>query len=98
MNAGRALAEGFAHGISARSAAVNAAIRRMAGSATQLLRTLLSIHSPSKVTEEYGAFFAEGFAGGIRGAQIDVERAAGSLSNTAQGLTRMPRRNARWRM
>lgn len=88
VNAGRALADGFARGISARSAAVNAAIRRMAGSATQLLRTLLSIHSPSKVTQEYGAFFAEGFAGGIRGAQIDVERAAGSLGNTAANALR----------
>lgn len=87
-SAGRALTDGFARGIGSRSSAVSAAVRRMANSATRLLRSLLSIHSPSKVTEEYGAFFAEGFAGGIRGAQIDVERAAGSLGNTAANALR----------
>lgn len=89
-SAGRALSDGFARGISARSGAVNAAVRRMANSATRLLRSLLSIHSPSKVTEELGAFFAAGFAGGIRGAQLDVERAAGSLSAAATDALRMP--------
>lgn len=87
-SAGRALTDGFARGVGSRSGAVSAAVRRMANSATRLLRSLLSIHSPSKVTEEYGAFFAEGFAGGIRGAQIDVERAAGSLGNTAANALR----------
>ena len=89
-SAGRALTDGFARGVGSRSGAVSAAVRRMANSATRLLRSLLSIHSPSKVTEELGAYFASGFAGGIRGAQLEVERAAGSPSAAATGALRAP--------
>lgn len=83
ISAGRALSEGFARGISQRSDRVDAAIRKMTDAATKKLKKLLSIQSPSKVTEAYGAFFAEGFANGILGAQGDAARAAGALGDAA---------------
>ena len=83
ISAGRALSEGFAKGISQRSDLVDAAVRKMANAATRKLKTLLSIQSPSKVTEAYGAFFAEGFANGILDAQAETVRAAGALGDTA---------------
>ena len=82
-SSGRALADGFAAGIRSGSSAVNAAVSAIVNSATRKIRSLLSIHSPSKVTRELGAYFGEGFAGGISGSVHAVEQAAGALSGAA---------------
>ena len=82
-SAGRALSEGFAAGIRDRAGSVNAAVRAMVSAATGRIRSLLSIHSPSKVTEGFGAYFGEGFALGVRGSVDGVERAAEALGGAA---------------
>lgn len=82
-NAGQMLSEGFAAGIKSRSGAVNAAASAMVAAATRKIRSMLSIHSPSKVAQGFGAFFGEGFALGISGSVDGVERAAGALANGA---------------
>lgn len=82
-SAGAALSAGFASGIRSGSGAMNAAVSAMVQSATRKIRSLLSIHSPSKVTEGFGAYFGEGFARGILGSADEVGRAAGRLSETA---------------
>jgi len=80
---GRALSDGFAAGVRSGSGAVDAAVSAMVGSATRKIRSLLSIHSPSKVTESYGAYFGEGFARGVSGSVSAAEHAAGVLGAAA---------------
>ena len=83
IRAGSALTEGFAQGIGKGSSAVEAAVKKIANQATNKLKTLLSIHSPSKVTEAYGAYFTQGFADGIRSSLVNAEKAAGALGLSA---------------
>ena len=59
-SAGGALASGFAAGISAKSGSVYSAVRRMVNQATQLIRSQLGIHSPSRVAAGFGGSFGEG--------------------------------------
>ena len=76
-SSGRALASGFAAGIRDGSSAVNSAVNAIVNSATRRIRSLLSIHSPSRVARGLGAYFGEGFAEGIAGSVDGVERASG---------------------
>lgn len=80
---GRALSDGFAAGVRSGSGAVDKAVSAMVNSATRRIRSLLSIHSPSKVTESFGAYFGEGFARGVSGSVSAAERAAGMLGAAA---------------
>lgn len=82
-SAGRQLANGFAAGVRDRNGAVQAAVSSMVNAATRKIRSLLAIHSPSKVAEGFGAYFGEGFALGIGGSVSGVERAAGALGDAA---------------
>ena len=82
-SSGRALSNGFAAGIRDGSSAVNSAVNAIVSSATRKIRSLLSIHSPSRVARGLGAYFGEGFAEGIAGSADGVERAAGALSGAA---------------
>lgn len=81
--AGTALTDGFAVGIRSGQGAVGSAVASIVNSATRKIRTMLSIHSPSKVTEQFGAYFGAGFAEGVRGSTKNVEAAADGLSATA---------------
>jgi hypothetical protein len=47
------------------------------------MRSLLKIHSPSKVTRSFGAYFGEGFADGVSGSVSLAARAAENLSDAA---------------
>ena len=85
QSAGSALATGFARGISAGSGAVYAAVRAMVSRATAMIRSLLGIHSPSKVAGAFGDNFAEGFARGIEGAVRRVAKASAALAGAASG-------------
>lgn len=82
-SAGGALASGFAAGISAKSGSVYSAVRRMVNQATQLIRSQLGIHSPSRVAAGFGGSFGEGFARGIQGSVAQVTRAADGLAAAA---------------
>ena len=81
--AGRQLANGFAAGIRDRNGAVQAAVSSMVGAATRKIRSLLDIHSPSKVAEGFGAYFGEGFALGVEDSVSGVEQAVSGLSRAA---------------
>lgn len=91
QSAGSALAAGFAAGITARTGAVLSAARSMVNQATALMRSALSIHSPSKVTAELGGRFGEGFARGILATARDVGAAAGALGSAGvDALAKLP--------
>jgi len=82
-SAGRQLANGFAAGIRDRNGAVQAAVSSMVSAATRKIRSLLDIHSPSKVAEGFGAYFGEGFALGVEGSVSGVEQAVDGLGRAA---------------
>ena len=83
--AGLSLAEGFAGGIRSGSGGVGAAVAALVSQVTATLRTLLGIHSPSRVAANFGDLFGEGFADGIRGADAQVRSAADGLAGAAVG-------------
>lgn len=84
-SAGANLTAGFAAGISSKSSAVSSAVRRIVNQATSQMRTLLDIHSPSRVAARFGSYFGEGFALGIQDSVSQVARAASDISAAATG-------------
>lgn len=70
---GQSFAAGLASGIRAgRSGVVNAAAS-VARAAAAAARSALAIHSPSKVTEEFGEYFDLGFIRGVERLAPDIE-------------------------
>lgn len=93
--AGYQLSAGMAAGIRSGRSAVTSAVSAVVSAALSRMRSLLKIHSPSRVTRGLGGYFGEGFAEGILGTVSLAERAAGSLSGSAlNGLTAMPEAEA----
>lgn len=87
-SAGAQLSAGFASGVRSGGSVISAAVSSVVNSALSRMRSLLAIHSPSKVTMGFGGYFSEGFAEGIAGSASLAERAADTLSGTAlSGLT-----------
>ena len=89
-SAGYALSAGFAAGIRSGSGAVGAAVSAIVSAATSRIRSLLAIHSPSKVAEGFSAYFGEGFALGVDGSVSEVARAADALAGAAVGAISAP--------
>lgn len=81
---GRAFTAGLAGGISAGGAAVVAAASSVASAAKAAIASLLSIHSPSKVTYWQGQMTSLGFANGIRNGQANVLKTVGTLIDATQ--------------
>ncbi len=88
VSAGRSIGLNFSGGLAAgiragRSGVVNAA-RAVANAAASAARAALDIHSPSRVMEEAGGYFGEGFSIGIEDSALAVQRAAARLACCAQ--------------
>ena len=82
------MSAGFASGIRSGRSTISSAVSAVVNSALSRMRSLLNIHSPSKVTMAFGGYFSEGFAEGIAGSVSLAEQAADSLSGAAlSGLT-----------
>lgn len=75
---------GLAAGILAGQGRAVAAARQVAAAAAAAMRVSLQIHSPSKVTEGFGEYFTEGFAGGILNDIDNVEHAVAKVSEASQ--------------
>lgn len=86
--AGMQSAQGLANGILSGRDAVISAARQVAEAASQALRAALSIHSPSKVTEETGVQFYQGLANGILLGTDTVSSAVHAMSADAGSLSR----------
>lgn len=84
-SAGANLTLGFAEGIGSRGSAVNSAVSRIVNQALSRMRSLLDIHSPSRVAARMGGYFGEGFAEGIQNSMAGVARAAADISAAAAG-------------
>jgi len=82
-SAGAAAGAGFVSGIEGKIAAARAAARRLAMAAAESIKKPLAIHSPSRVTEDFGEMFTLGFANKIKAGIPDVRAAVSRLSTTA---------------
>ena len=82
-SAGYQMSSGFASGIRSGRSAITSAVSSVVNSALKRMRSLLSIHSPSKVTLGFGEYFGDGFARGISGSVSSVVRAADGLGSAA---------------
>lgn len=80
---GAQFAAGLADGIASGEGAIARAAEEAARAAYDAAISVLDVHSPSRAMAWVGRMFAEGFAGGIEGAQESAVRAAGGLSAAA---------------
>ena len=81
--AGSFLGQGLAGGIGGMAGTVMAAAAKLASAAASKIKSALKIHSPSRVTAEFGMYFGAGFVRGINGMQPAVERAAANLADVS---------------
>lgn len=79
MSAGTDLVEGFIGGITSRFQAVGETMRSMGAAAVAEIKSVLGIHSPSRVFMEMGGHVSEGAA-------IGIEQRAGLVKKAAAGL------------
>ena len=90
-SAGAQLSAGMASGIKSGKSKVTSAVSQVVSAALSKMRAMLDIHSPSKVTRGLGAYFGEGFAGGISQSASLAQSAAQSLGGAAlEGLSGVP--------
>lgn len=82
-SAGSFIVSGLANGILGGAGRVVAAASSIAAKAAGVIKKALKIHSPSRVTYGFGAYFGEGFANGIDSMQKNVARVAGNMSAMA---------------
>ena len=95
QSAGRQLSAGMAAGVRSGKSAVTSAVSAVVNAALSKMRSMLQIHSPSKVARGLGAYFGEGFADGITGSAALAQTAAGSLGGAAlAGLPAVPEAEA----
>lgn len=77
------LAAGYSEGIEANAGAPWAAATTMTKGTLQGIATTQESNSPSKVTHQYGIYFAEGFANGITAGKSKAVNAAVALAKAA---------------
>lgn len=84
---GRDLMQGMINGIRAMSGTLASAARSAVSSAISAMRSTAKINSPSKVTEDIGAYMDEGAAIGILGGQM-AKAAATAMANTVHEFSK----------
>ena len=72
--------QGLANGIKSRIASVGAEARNLASSVANSIRSVLDIHSPSRVTHALGEHAGQGLANGLKSKQSEVAEQAAQLS------------------
>lgn len=82
-SAGKNALAGIINGISSKIEEVKTSISNVGLALINTFKTLLGIHSPSRVFAEQGGFIAAGLIIGMEGATDDVEKAAAQLAGAA---------------
>ena len=80
---GSAAADGVVKGLEGKQKNVEAAIANLAKTMESTFKTVLGIHSPSRVMADLGGFTAEGLVQGMLGGVSDVQSAAAALGSAA---------------
>lgn len=78
--AGVQMAEGFRKGLSGKESAIVKAARKVGAAAVEALRTVLQIHSPSRVTMQMGEYAGQGFEIGLENSLTSAVRRAGRVA------------------
>jgi len=73
-------AQGLANGIKSRISAVGTEARNLASNVANSIRSVLDIHSPSRVTHALGEHAGQGLANGLKAKQSEVAKQAAQLS------------------
>lgn len=76
---GRFITQGVARGLTAEIWRINLALGQISSTAVNKLKSLLGIHSPSKVFYELGEFMGEGLANGISDMASEVVEATENM-------------------
>lgn len=82
--AGAFISQGFASGMLSCLGTIEAAADRMVTAANKAIEAKAKIHSPSKVTEEYGGFYGAGWVNGIKDKYRQAKKAAEGLMSVPQ--------------
>lgn len=82
-SAGKNALAGIINGISSKIEEVKTSISNVGLAIINTFKTLLGIHSPSRVFAEQGGFIAAGLIIGMEGATDDVKKAAAQLAGAA---------------
>ena len=82
-SAGSFIADGLSAGISAMSGNVMSVAASLASKAASAIKAALKIHSPSRVTKEFGMYFGLGFINGISGMEAKTKKAAENLAQAS---------------
>ena len=80
FNIGVQAVQGLANGIKSRIASVGAEARNLASNVANSIRSVLDIHSPSRVTHALGEHAGQGLANGLKAKQSEVAEQAAQLS------------------
>lgn len=85
VDVGTNIVQGLINGISSMISNVISAVTGIGGAVMDTIKTLLGIHSPSRVFHGYGQNIVEGLVNGISSGHGDVRDAMGRLSSVATG-------------
>nr|DAN99217.1 MAG TPA: tail tape measure protein [Caudoviricetes sp.] len=83
-SAGRAFIQGFVNGVTGLASWVVDRVCGVFNGVVGAVKTLLGIHSPSRVMAGLGGYTVDGFVVGIAGGKRDVYKAAQDLAEAAQ--------------
>ena len=84
-DAASSMVQGLVNGISAGTGAVVAAMRNLAMSGLNALKSTLGISSPSKVMMQMGSFTGQGMVQGLKGQAPNVAAAGQQMAGSAAG-------------
>ena len=76
--------QGLANGIKSRISAVGTEARALASNVANSIRSVLDIHSPSRVTHALGEQAGQGLANGLKAKQSEVAKAAQATADTVK--------------
>ena len=88
---GEMMANGLIFGFETKAADLVQTAKNMVSAAVNGMKNILQIHSPSKVTEELGEYFGEGFAIGIDESAREAQNVAKELSQSTVNALRSPK-------
>lgn len=78
-SAGAFISLGFAQGMSSQLGAIQSAANKMVSAADKAIRAKAKIHSPSKLSDELGGYFGQGWVNGILDKVADAKKAVQNL-------------------
>ena len=87
---GKYLMEGLAKGISDNSGLVTQAVENVSSAASNTMKNMNQIKSPSRLYKKYGNYITEGLAIGIENAKSQAQK---SMSNVCNGIVKTAKNN-----